>query len=125
MKNIILLIAVMVLSACATTSTKPVKELTLREKVVGEYEDKLDGNTGRLVLLDNGIVEGYINGKKRSEGKWKLTKDGEIHVTDSDGDILVCRINKDGSITSIARILKDGKRRDDPKQRQDTFKKIK
>ena len=48
--------------------TIPVKELTLEEKVVGTYEGKKDGNTGRLVFLDNGIAEGYENGKKSSEG---------------------------------------------------------
>ena len=55
------------------TTEKPVKELTLAEKVVGEYEIKEDGNTGRLVLLENGIAEAYLNGKKaEDEGKWKI-----------------------------------------------------
>ena len=118
MKNIILLIAVMVVSACATTSTV--------KSVAGTYELKIDGDTYRSVLLENGIVESYKNGKKREEeGKWKISKEGELHDTYSNGNIFVFRINKDRSITSIARILKDGKRRDLPKQRQFTYKKIK
>ena len=114
----------MVLSACATTSTKPVKELTLREKVVGEYELTEDGVTYRTVFLKYGIAEYYINGENEVlEGKWKLTKEGELHATDPDGDILVCRINKDGSITLIAGIPKDGERKD--RAEGVTYKKIK
>jgi len=118
MKNIILLITIMFVSACATTSTV--------KSVAGTYEEKQDGDTYRLVLLENGISERYINGKKREEeGKWKLTKEGELHDTYSNGNILVLRINKDGSITIIARIDADGKREEAPKDKQMTFKKIK
>ena len=125
MKNIILLIAVMVIGACATTSTKPVKELTLREKVVGTYEVKVEEDTHRGVLLENGIFEVYENGKKEEkEGKWKISKEGELHVTRYD-DVYVYRINKDGSVTQISYIPKDGKRKDIPKEGQDTLKKIK
>jgi len=125
MKNLILLISVMVIGACATTSTKPVKELTLREKVVGEYEYKEDGDTGRLVLLDNDIFEVYKNGKKVDvEVKWEISKEGEIHATDSKGTIAVYRINKDGSIAVIA-VIDDGKREEAHKGDQVTFKKIK
>jgi len=149
MKNLILLIAVMVVGACGKgkespsktkvtggnntkpikvddNATKPVKELTPEEKVVGEYEFKISPqNAGRLVLLDNGILEAYHNGKKAEEGKWKLTKEGELHATRYDGAILVYRINKDGGITIIARIDADGEREDYPKEQQRTYKKIK
>jgi len=124
MKNLILLIAVMVLSACATTSTM--------KSVAGTYELKKDGDTYRGVLLENGISEGYINGKKYEEGKWRISKEGEMHLSNSPvrgsvakGYTEVCRINKDGSITLIAVIPKDGKRTDIPKENQFTSKKIK
>ena len=108
----------MVLSAYATTST--VKSVT------GAYEHKRGENTFRMVFLENGISEGYHNGKKREEeGKWKLTKEGELHDTYSNGNILIFRINKDGSITIIARIDAVGKREEAPKDKQMTFKKIK
>ena len=98
MKNIILLITIMFVSACATTSTV--------KSVAGTYEAKKDGDTYRAVLLKNGIAEGYENGKKREEeAKWKVV-DGEIHITEPIGYILVFRINKDGSITLIAGYLK-------------------
>ena len=109
-----------------TTTEKPVKELTAEEKVIGTYERKdKDGDTYRAVLLENGIVEKYRNGKKHDEGdKWKISN-GEMHVTEQDGSIIVIRINKDGSLTWIASIDKDGKREDFPKENQYTLKKIK
>ena len=118
MKNIILLIAVMVIGACASTSTV--------KSVAGTYERKTGEDTYRAVFLENGDVENYLNGKKREgeEAKWKVVE-GEIHVTHSHGNILVFRINKDGSITNIAMIPKDGKRKEAPKEYQLPIKKIK
>ena len=118
MKNIILLVAVVVVGACASMPTV--------KSGAGTYEYKEDGYTYRMVFLDNGISEVYINGKKREEeGKWKLTKEGELHATYPwKESILVHRINKDGSITLIARI-EDGKREEAPKEAQITLKKIK
>tara|TARA_B100000959_G_scaffold259444_1_gene295088 strand:- start:375 stop:842 length:468 start_codon:yes stop_codon:yes gene_type:complete len=155
MKNIILLISILLVVSCGKgkeaqtktkvtednntkpikvddNATKPVKELTLeeqgalREKVIGEYENTEDGDTLRAVFLENGVVERYDNGKKDEvEYKWKISKEGEIHVEDNDGDIAVFSINKDESITRIASIDKDGERIDTPKGRQFTLKKIK
>jgi len=66
------------------------------KSVAGTYEAKKDGDTYRAVLLKNGIAEGYENGKKREEeAKWKVV-DGEIHITEPIGYILVFRINKSG-----------------------------
>ena len=107
------------------TEAEPVKELTAEEKVVGEYEIKKDGNTLKQVYLENGVIESYRNGKKVEELKWSISKEGELHCLDKDGDIGVFRINPDDSITFIVVILKDGKRLDLPKDKQDTLKKIK
>ena len=107
-----------------TTTEKPVKELT-KEDVVGTYEIKEDGYSFRLVLLEDGIGEGYENGKKEhGDAEWELV-DGELHVAPPDEGTRVLKINKDGSITSIARIDADGKREEVPKERQMTLKKIK
>ena len=158
MKNLILLIAVMVLSACGKgkesppktkvtedNNTKPIKvddnatkpsksddtnatKLTAEEKVIGEYELIISPqNAGRLVFLENGIVEAYLNGNKdEREYKREITKEGELHETEhNDGGIGVFRINEDRSITLIARIDADGKREEAPKEDQFTFKKIK
>ena len=109
-----------------TTTEKPVIELTIEEKVVGEYEHKFeDGNTEKDVFLDNGILEVYINGKKALlKYKWSIVK-GEIHVNvKTDSYVSVCRINKDKSITTIADIYGE-KRTDYSKESQITYKKIK
>ena len=107
------------------TTAKPVKELTLRERVVGEYESKMDGDTGRLVLRENGIKELYLNGEKGLESTWSISKEGELHLIFVEGGFTgVARINKDSSITTIAEITKDG-RRNHSKEEQLTFKKIK
>ena len=155
MKFITLMIGLLVVGcgtpAENTTKTKPVKEPTAAEKqvarilggiigemihaterakkrakVVGEYERKTDsGYTKRLVFLDNGVFEGYGNGKKREGGKWAICKGVEIHITNPDGDIIVSRINKDRSLTVIVLIDENGKREDFSREQQETYKKIK
>jgi hypothetical protein len=102
---------------CASTPTM--------KNVAGTYEIKFDGDTLRMVLLKNGIGQGYINGKKNEdEGKWKIINK-EIHAGDEDGKTAVFRINKDSSLNLIARIDRDGKREDAPKELNLNYKKIK
>jgi len=106
------------------TTEKPVKELILEEKVVGEYESKLYGNTYKQVFLENGVYEWHQNGKKvETEYTWSIV-DGEIHLKYGEGIIIIFRINPDKSITMIAEIL-DSKREEKPKEDQQTYKKIK
>ena len=110
-------------------ATKPVKELTLRGKVIGTYEIILldpKGFAVRAIFLDNGIVENYNNGKKvEVEFKWEITKEGELLLTHLGSDRYIYSINKNKSITNIAIIDKDGEREDVKKEEQMTFKKIK
>ena len=90
----------------------------------GEYEATLeDGHTYQFVFLKNGIVEWYLNGINKREYKWSIV-DGEIHGIYDSGEIGVHRINPDKSITLIASIV-DEKRTDWPKDKQETYKKIK
>ena len=139
MKNLITLIIGLLVVGCGKggeiTIGEPPKEepamstdsiKALRDSVVGEYEGKdEDGDTFKLVLLENDVFEYYNNGKKREgDYKWSISEDGELHVIDEDGDIGVYRINKDGSLTLIARI-QEGKREEAPKEYQFTAKKIK
>ena len=78
-ENTLLVIAVLLVGGCASMPTEPVKELTLREKVIGGYQTKKYGITSRTVLLDSGIYEIYLNGKKFGlESKWSISKEGEI-----------------------------------------------
>ena len=74
MRTLIVLTSIILLGACATTPTV--------KSVAGTYERIEGGDTHRAVLLENGIVEGYVDGEKRGEEvKWELTKKGKIHVT--------------------------------------------
>ena len=43
-----------------------------RHRVVGEYEFKKDGDTTKLIFLENGIQEWYENGKKQQENEWYI-----------------------------------------------------
>ena len=107
------------------TTAKPVKELTLEEKIIGEYEITAGKDTVRMILLRDGIVESYLDGNKNEkEGKWGIGKDEELHIEDN-SFTFVYRINQDGSITLIARMSKDGKREKAPKGTGYTAKKIK
>ena len=110
-----------------STAAKPVKELTLREKVVGTYELELKkfGETHRYVLLDNSIVEYYLDSKKEEEEhKWSIV-DKEVHIERENRAVSVFSINKDESITGIATIDEDGKRKEILKEHQYTREKIK
>ena len=113
------------------TTAKPVKELTLEEKVVGEYEMR-NPNQGRegkdtikLVLLGTGIIEVYENGEKTGDGgTWKMVGN-EVHVAKEGKSIpIVYKIEPNGDLTAIAEIIRT-KREDLPKEDQMTLKKIK
>ena len=124
MKSLIVLVVGLLAVGCLTPEQK---QKTLRDSVVGTYErnDDGDGSTVKAVFLDNGIVEGYRDGEKDDEGKWKIINK-EIHIVLEDEDethILI--INPDSSVTIIARIREDGKRVDGPTVEKFTFKKIK
>ena len=109
------------------TEAKPVRELTPEEKkVVGTYELELKkfGETQRYVLLDNSTVEYYLNGKKEeAEHKWSIV-DKEVHIERENRAVSVFSINKDESITGIATIDEDGKRKEILKEHQYTREKI-
>ncbi len=68
------------------------------------------------------LSQGEISQIEKSIKK-NMSEEGELHIINR-VSTLVIRINKDGSLTSIAAI-KDGKRENFPKENQITFKKIK
>ena len=143
MKHFLLLIAVVVLVGCdkqeqtdtneSTPSTntnkingttaKPVKELTLEEKIVGTYEKKFNEGTMKLVILENGTVEKYKNGEKTDDFEWKIVGK-EVHLGGGMPPVGVCKIEPNGDLTTIAEIWKR-ERKDEKKEDQITFKKIK
>jgi hypothetical protein len=115
MKNTLLVIAVLLVGACAATPTV--------KSVAGTYEmkGKDAGRTLRYIFLENGVVEGYTKGERWKEAKWSINKEVEIHIEEKEW-IEIFRINKDGSITIIGGIT-GGKRVDLRKEEQHTFKK--
>jgi len=77
MRTLIVLVLGLLAVGCLTPEQK---QKALRDSVVGEYEKKFaDGDTRKLVLLDNGIYEYYFFGKKTGEAKWSIVNK-EIHV---------------------------------------------
>ena len=122
MKKTLIVLVVGILAVGCLTSEQ--KQKALRDSVVGEYEFKYtSGQTHKQVLLDNGVVEGYLDDKKGGEGKWSIV-DGEIHVNHGGGFIRIFRINKDSSLTNIREIDKDGVRTDLSKEDQSIWKKL-
>ena len=106
------------------TTEKPVKELTLEEKVVGAYEIKEGEYTIKIILLENGGGEAYVNGKKQEEDmKWKMAGN-EVHVAEIGKSIAVFKIEPNGDLTPIAEIIST-RRKGIPKEEQQTIKKIK
>ena len=127
-KTLIVLVVGLLAVGCLTPEQKRpgvfrIPPEALRDSVVGEYEFEDEGDTLRVVFLENGMVELYENGEKEDELEWTIVN-REIHCDDEDGSIYVLRINKDKNITYIADI-EDGKRTDLTKEEQETYKKIK
>ena len=128
MKTLIPILIGLLVVGCGTPDSNVTEEATViqptREDVVGSYEHKREKLTFRVVLLDNGVAEHYLNDTKIDEDKWRIVGK-EIHIEDKDGNVGVHRIGSDGSIIDIAVIGKDGVRTEYPKYKQDISKKIK
>ena len=98
--------------------------------LVGTYEAKKEETTVKLVLLENGKSEHWVNGEKKGEATWKIVEKevrvlGRKRLFFGDGeDARVYKIEPNGDLTWIANI-RDGKRGDVPKEDQPTFKRIK
>ena len=104
------------------SAASPVKVLK-PEDVVGSYEAGVAGSTFRFILLKNGVVENYFDGRKEpADAKWKI-QGAEVHVEKgkSDGTVIVNKIEANGDFTVFAR-MRNGKRED---YHNRTYKKIK
>ena len=87
MPECVTVIVVLLVSACATTPTM--------KSVAGTYERKdRDSDHNRRVFLDNGVSEFYVNDIKKRDDRWKITKNGELHI-DGVGGVSVFSINKE------------------------------
>ena len=77
-----------------------------KEEVAGVYEHQRIGVIYRRVLLENGILEYYLNDTKAGESRW-LKKNDELIITTADGvtvtEYLEFEPNGDLSWIAIAR----------------------
>ena len=110
-----------------TAKDKKLKEDLLKASVVGSYEaeidvGKIEKNTTKIVLFENGVVELYENGEKLEKDiKWKIVEK-EVHADVK--PTLVFKVEPNGDLTCIASI-RDGKRTELPNEAQGTWKKLK
>ena len=103
MKVLIPIVIGLLMMGCVTPEQK--QKNALRDSVIGEYEHVYkSGGTHKLVFLDNGFYESYLNGQKKEEFKWSIVS-GEIRLNNS-AFIGVYSINNDKSITNFAMISK-------------------
>ena len=91
------------------------EEKALRDSVVGTYELNADGDTHKQVFLKNGTSGGNFGfGLVEIDHLWTIVKGEIIEKSDSTGWVWIK--NKDGSVTNIADIDPEGKRKDLPKK---------
>ena len=111
MKSLIVLVVGLLAVGCGKTK---LQQEVLRDSIIGEYEHKSEpGDPSTYVFLENGIIEGYVNGKKQKEKyKWSIV-DGEIHIVFFDFTRSY-RVNKDKSITLNAKVINGKKELYDP-----------
>ena len=133
MKNLITIFIMLVAAGCGKTEVETKTE-TKTERIfdgdqppldlplVGTYEAKKEETTVKLVLLENGKSEHWVNGEKKGEATWKIVEKEVLVVGKEFTEVL--KIEPNGDLTAIARI-KDGKRKETPKENQSTFKKLK
>ena len=76
MKNLTTIIILLVAAGCSSQDRKLTEE---EKKIVGTYEAKKEETTVKLVLLENGKSEHWVNGEKKGEATWKLVEK-EVHV---------------------------------------------
>ena len=111
MKNIILLIVILTVIGCSSRKLSPEEK-----KAVGVYQIELGNAISYWDMRKDGRV---VVGKREKgggkndngESNWKIV-DGEIHLERKDGCFGIWKINSDDSITRIAEINNDGKRKD-------------
>ena len=117
MKTLIILIVGILAVGCLTPEQK---QKTLRDSVIGEYE-QVPKNTSKIFLLENGKAELQVNGKKPHVGGWSIVNKGNpliingitmerklashiINIHHSGRLFYIYRINSDKSITPIGNI---------------------
>ena len=123
MRILALMILGLLVVGCGKTKTETKTETqSPEEKLVGSYGNIND----KLVLLENGKTEYWLNGEKKNDGTWKF-EGKEVHISSQlhpNIDTMIIKIEPNGDLTIIA-ASKNGKRTDIPKGKQELVKKLK
>ena len=133
MKKIPLILAVVTLVGCGefmqTATEEPVMDVSLKEFIGGTYEFKFStrhsGKVVQFVIADRGAVEEFVNGVKDSEYDLEIFASEVSFMHTINQDKLFFRQNSDGSLTHMANHDNNRTRIDLPKDKQETYKKIK
>ena len=133
MKKIPLILAVVTLVGCGefmqTATEEPVMDVSLKEFIGGTYEFKFStrhsGKVVQFVIADSGAIEEFVNGVKESEYDLEIFASEVSFMHTVSQDILFFRKNSDGSLTHIANHDKNTTRIHLPKDKQETYIKIK
>jgi len=137
MKQVLLMIAVVVLVGCGKkgqaqesdgnngATTKPAKQPLPEEKIIGSYAFTEEAGGGHYHFFDNGVVETSTEFETFLMGSWSITK-GEVVIVSDTGGTSFHKIEENGNLTWIGLTL-DGetKRHAHPKEDQITWEKMK
>jgi hypothetical protein len=96
------------------------------EDIIGTWEASVDGDTVKVIFLENGTVKAAMNGRD-IEGLdgWRINRNGEILIYNGKGGISLLKLETSDSLTLFTQIDRDGKRSALPKDKQPTYIKIK
>ncbi|SVD20919.1 uncharacterized protein METZ01_LOCUS373773 [marine metagenome] len=135
MKSSLIVIAALLVAGCGeinqitTEEVGEMMDVSLKEFIGGTYEFKSStrhsGKVVRFVIADDLVVEEFVNGVKDSEYDLEIFASEISFMHTVNQDILFFRKNSDGSLTHIANHDNNRTRINLPKDRQETYIKIK
>ncbi|MDC0051094.1 hypothetical protein OAJ79_05665 [Verrucomicrobia bacterium] len=137
MKQIILMIAMVVLMGCGKkektqtfegnigAATKLAKQASPEEKIVGSYAFLKEAGEGYYYFFDNGVVETSAESGTFLMGSWSIAK-GEVVIVSDMGGTSFHKIEENENLTWVGLTL-DGEteRHAHPKEDQITWEKMK
>jgi hypothetical protein len=108
--------------------SKPGKGVGTYE-LIQKFEDQATGdiltkNTLKMVLREDGVAEAWQDDKREEDGQWD-NRDGEIRVTDPDGEIICFKKKPNGDLRMFRLKNKNGEIQTLPKDKTIIWKKTK
>ena len=137
MKQLLLICAVVALVGCGKkeparnsvgnkgATTKPAKQPSLEEKVIGTYALPKETKGGHCHFFANGVVETSAESVTFLMGSWSIVK-GEVVIVSDIGGKSFLKVEENGDLTWVGFTFDDEtKRYPHPKEDQITWKKMK